>query len=706
MIPFPPAVNVLTYIYCLWYAYENRTKIKTIKAKKQMESNPKQRIVEKIKKSTNILVTVSRDPSVDELSAALGFTLMLNKMDKHATAVFSGATPPAITFLEPQKTFEQNTDSLRDFIIALDKEKADRLRYKVEDDVVRIYITPYQTHISEKDLDFSQGDFNVELIVALGVKKQNDLDDAISSHGRILHDATVVTINAEKDKGGLGSIEWGDEKSSSLCEMLMSLSEALQPNLLDEQIATSLLTGIVSATGRFSNDHTSPKVMTMAAQLMAAGANQQLIADELSQSDAVQQLQTDETQDEGQAENGRKLTENKSHKVNRDEKKPEKDDTDNDSESSNDDTGTPDDPEPPKKPADGSLLIDHDAKAGSSNAEAQDAIAKALSTPPNSKAPSLSVADLQNDLAHESASLDAAVMGGSSSTDSTTQDDSDTQHEAQTPAQTVSYTEPQQENVPASEQPQPAPEQPAPPAPAPQSRDDSYEPSMGGTLSATVDEAVAAKRREEMSGKNRTILSHDTSAPDQSTNAQQSRSEAEAGDHEVDRDERALTKGRDLQPITMPPIAGDPSNLTQSQNGPLNGPSIAELQAQAHQAAEPVDAKEQSLHDARSQVSSLFDTGGFEATPLPGQPAAPVPDMQSQMSQPVPEPAQQQVAQPPALPPLPPMPPMPDFSTLPQDPNTGYDQSPHPGMTPVEQQSTPQQQAQTPPATQFQIPGQ
>src|SRR6187402_2073871 len=92
----------------------------------------RQQVVDKIKKATNILVTVSNDPSVDALSAALALTLLVDKLDKHGTAVFSGIIPPAIGFLEPEKTFERTTDSLRDFIIALDKEKADHLRYKVD----------------------------------------------------------------------------------------------------------------------------------------------------------------------------------------------------------------------------------------------------------------------------------------------------------------------------------------------------------------------------------------------------------------------------------------------------------------------------------------------------------------------------------------------------------------------------------------------
>lgn len=259
----------------------------------------KQQIVEKIKSSTNILVTVSNGPTVDALSAALGLTVMLNKLGKHATAVFSGAVPPAITFLDPEKTFEATTDSLRDFIIALDKEKADHLRYKVEGDVVKIFITPYRTTITSDDLDFSQGDYNVELVLALGVIDQAHLDGALEAHGRILHDATVATVSAGEQVSRLGSLDWHDDQASSLSEMLVSLGDALKSDkpLLDQQIATALLTGIVAATDRFSNPRTSSKAMTVAAQLMAAGADQQLIAAKLQESHEIGELSSLETSD-------------------------------------------------------------------------------------------------------------------------------------------------------------------------------------------------------------------------------------------------------------------------------------------------------------------------------------------------------------------------------------------------------------------------
>src|SRR5262245_18949286 len=136
----------------------------------------KQQIVDRLKQANNILVTVSTNPSVDQLASCIGLTLALNKMGKHATAVFSGEVPSTIEFLQPEKTLEANTDSLRDFIISLDKTKDDKLRYKVEDKVVKIFITPYKTSITDRDLEFSQGDFNVDVVVALGVHNQVDLD--------------------------------------------------------------------------------------------------------------------------------------------------------------------------------------------------------------------------------------------------------------------------------------------------------------------------------------------------------------------------------------------------------------------------------------------------------------------------------------------------------------------------------------------------
>ncbi|MEO5690711.1 MAG: hypothetical protein ABIQ64_00815 [Candidatus Saccharimonadales bacterium] len=623
-------------------------------------SNPKSVLVDAIKKSTNILVTVSHNPSTDALAAALGFSLMLNKLDKHATAVFSGAIPPAIQFLEPQKTFESSVSSLRDFIIALDKEKADRLRYKVEGDVVRIYITPYKTTITQADLDFSEGEFNVDLVIALGVEKQSDLDNAISAHGRILHDAIVATVNIDNVKSTLGSVDWSDEKASSLCEMLMSLSEALQSNLLDEQIATALLTGIVAATDRFSNKHTSPRVMTMSAQLMAAGANQQLIAEKLEEGGYTPPTPADGT---------KPLSEGQSTAIE----------------------------QPKQSVADGEMQVKHDDDIKDAVADAEQFAEEA--TEDRQEAAN---AKLEQALGHVTPPTPASVLASDLAAATREETSKDWRHQSTQPMTT----------------------------------DD--EPMFSGTLNATATEAEEAKRAEERSNRNHTLLHHDSPTEQSTFGLPPVDDEPENVDpfvssqppHNVD----SLTKGKTIQPVTMEPIKtsdlpletmpAQPATFSPfpttpdelpvvSTNAPAHdtglsyeespmpeisqpvpNQTLADLEAEVHAAASALPTTN-SIDDAREAVTSAF---GSQPLSVGGQTTLPNMHTKPQVEQvPIPD---SPLAQPP-------LPPMPDFSTLPPLPpmpgQFDTPQSPHPGAIPQQPQA-PAPSAPVP--GQFRIPGQ
>lgn len=241
-------------------------------------TNIQAEIVRRIGESGNVLVALSSDPSVDEMAAAIGLSLYLDKLGKRATAIYSGSTPNALEFLKPEETFEPSVDALQDFVIALNKEKADHLRYKLDGDYVKIYITPYRTRIGEEDLDFSYGDFNVDLVLALDVANGADLDAALREHGRIMHDASIVNITTGKP-GKLGEIEWSDKSASSVSEMIARLLYSINGKAqIEKEEATAFLTGIVAATNRFSNANTTPATMKLASKLMDSGANQQLIA--------------------------------------------------------------------------------------------------------------------------------------------------------------------------------------------------------------------------------------------------------------------------------------------------------------------------------------------------------------------------------------------------------------------------------------------
>lgn len=574
------------------------------------DQNALKQIVDKLKDSSNVLVTVNSSPSVDELSAALAITLLINKLNKHATAVFSGAIPPAIEFLEPQKTFENTVDSLRDFIIALDKEKADHLRYKVVDDMVKIFITPYRTTINENDLEFSQGDYNVEVVLAIGVQNETDLDRALESHGRILHDATVAAISlGEPTK--LGGIEWNDARASSYSELLFQLADSLKgdKNVLDEQIATAFLTGIVAATERFSNQKTSSEVMTIAARLMAAGANQQLIATKLQENDSLPEETASPEPEEAPVASDEP-----------DEKPAESD--------------------APSDDAVGALSISHEPEGD------VDEVTKEVEEKESSKALDKAEAELEKQATEVASDQQEDAMAAA---------EKRLAEQLKTVSPGIAMTPPADETPVVTHEELKA-----------------SEPSLGGTLNATTEQAAEDKRREIENDKNHTILSHGGSYTADAPSMQAPLN--------------AVTSAAAVEPAVADIFANGGTADDTTAHADAIQPPTPDLHLPT---LEELDEKNRADHtDARAAVSAALSDDSAKTDDA----AAASTD----------------------LPQLPPLPPMPDFSTLP--PLPGDAPSAPPVLTvpdtlgdtlpPAPTIDLPSEPAQPNDPAQFKIPGQ
>jgi hypothetical protein len=631
------------------------------------DTGAKQQIVEKIKSSSNILITVSTNPSVDELSAALGLTLLLNKLNKHATAVFSGAIPPAITFLDPEKTFENTVDSLRDFIIALDKEKADHLRYKVDGDVVKIFITPYRTTLSSEDLEFSQGDYNVELVLALGVKSKEHLDSALEAHGRILHDATVATIGVGEEKSELGSIDWREQNGSSLSELLVGLSDSLKSDkaLLDEQIATAFLTGIVAATDRFSNNRTSSRVMTIAAQLMGAGANQQLIASKLEEAHEIGGNNSGPSSGEN-SDGTTNLSEGESTKL---DKKPPN-------------SGKKNKSDEPKKD-DGSLTISHEKQGGvdevaeATAAENQAAAAAAAKNSLDERTGEGKQDDVakaaEQKLAQELATVAPAAAAGATPSVADIQKDLE--------AANAQVNE-------AAQQPPATSNAPLAGAAADETWQGSdYEPSMGGTLNATTEQAAEETRRQLEDDRNKTILTHGGSGY-VAGNAPLFQSPLNASvqpeeDTPIVDPFANLPRPTDTQPTAYAPPVAPPPSTPAPVLAP--GPTLADIDQQNRAPHEEARAAVEAAFGAVPFTPANNPTASLGAQPLGEVPQDVNPPQSQDMSS---------------------LPPLPDFSTLPPLP-TAPDFNATPGGLPPEKLEDVLTPAPAPaPAPQSNDPGQ
>lgn len=248
-----------------------------------MELTPKQQTTEQIKAAKKILLLTHTSPDGDALGSLLALSLTLRQLDKEVTAVVPDAIAGSLKFLPHTNEILKGFSSAKDFVITIDtaRVQVDRLGYKhiPQENKLNVVITPIGGTFEEKDVTFSHGSPKFDLIIVLDSPDLERLGSLYDSQSALFYETPVVNIDHHAGNDFFGKINWVDLTATSTAEILVSLVESLsrEKNLLNEDVATALLTGVITDTGSFQNVNTTPKSLTVAAQLVAAGGRQQEI---------------------------------------------------------------------------------------------------------------------------------------------------------------------------------------------------------------------------------------------------------------------------------------------------------------------------------------------------------------------------------------------------------------------------------------------
>ena len=240
-----------------------------------MDLTPKQQTSEAIRQAETILITTGQRPSVDQVAATLALAAILRKFGKKVSAIISDQLPPTAQWIN-SNGLETKMSGLRDFVLKVNTSKVevDSLRYEPEGDHLNIYITPFQGGFAPSDVTFGYGNYHYDLVIVLGVPRKSSIDRVISDNASVFEQIPMINIDFHRVNENYGAVNLVEPAASSLCEMLVATSESLQSGLIDAEIATTMLGGIMAATDRFTANHTTSKSLTVAAQMMAAGADQ------------------------------------------------------------------------------------------------------------------------------------------------------------------------------------------------------------------------------------------------------------------------------------------------------------------------------------------------------------------------------------------------------------------------------------------------
>lgn len=236
---------------------------------------PKQQTSEAIRQAETILIITGQHPSIDQVSSTIALAAVLRKFGKKVTSLVSDTLPQQVGFLNTAD-LDKGLSGLRDFILKVDLKQAevDKLRYEVEQGKLNIFITPFKGGFESNDVSFAHGAYHYDLVITLGVPTRARLDRAYADNQSLFASVPLVNIDYHRSNEQFGAINLIDSAAASLSEILVALAESLQNGIVDEPIATALLTGLMASTDRFTAIHTTAKSLTVAAQLMAAGAKQ------------------------------------------------------------------------------------------------------------------------------------------------------------------------------------------------------------------------------------------------------------------------------------------------------------------------------------------------------------------------------------------------------------------------------------------------
>lgn len=101
----------------------------------------------------------------------------------------------------------------------------------------------------------------------------------------------IICIDHHVTNGDYGFLKYVDTEESSTCELvyniIMRYEKINDENIIDEDIATYLYTGLVTDTGNFQYSNTKVSSFIMAAELLSRGARKNFIIEKLFQNNSV-----------------------------------------------------------------------------------------------------------------------------------------------------------------------------------------------------------------------------------------------------------------------------------------------------------------------------------------------------------------------------------------------------------------------------------
>lgn len=253
----------------------------------------KEQIHQLVAEKQHILIALPNHPTTDAIASGLAMYSTLQKLGKKVKIISHNFHLPANhAFLPRSEEILSELSMLRKFIITLDvsKKPIEELNYDIEDQELKIYITPKNGMFEPKDVAASTSSYLFDLIFAISVPDLESLGSLYEQNAEFFLETPIVNIDHHPENEKYGSINLIDVNATSTSEIIFELLKDYPSAALDEFISTHLLTGIISNTKSFQTNRVTPKSLAVASYLIDEGARREEIVKNLYQTKSVPML--------------------------------------------------------------------------------------------------------------------------------------------------------------------------------------------------------------------------------------------------------------------------------------------------------------------------------------------------------------------------------------------------------------------------------
>ena len=236
------------------------------------------------KRANDVLVVFRADPAFDAASAALALAAVIRKLGHRVDVVSANwRTPNELQFIDAMKTVKPAIEQLQKFVIEVpvDRTPIQELSYDIKDGRLRISLVPKVGSWKPEEVSAKPSDYRFDLICTVGVPDLASLGPVFETHANFFYHTPIINIDCDPANEHYGQINHVDINATSNGEVLWKLLAEIDKHLIDEAIATDLLTGMIGKTRSFKTPNVTPETLAAASELISMGGKREDIVHHL-----------------------------------------------------------------------------------------------------------------------------------------------------------------------------------------------------------------------------------------------------------------------------------------------------------------------------------------------------------------------------------------------------------------------------------------